>query len=76
MKSIGEDETTFRQVCHSLIQRHGAYRSINVVRSRLGLLKQANTEKLEESPDQAGQWNPVEDKPLEESLRAPRDDTN
>ena len=49
---------------------------MNVMRSRFGLLKQANTEKLEESPDQAGQWNPVEDKPLEESLRAPRDDTN
>ena len=51
MKSIGEDETTFRQVCHSLIQRHGAYRSINVVRSRLKLLEQTNTEKLEEFPN-------------------------
>ena len=49
---------------------------MSVMRSRFGLLKQAKTEELEESPDQAGQWNPVEDKPLEESLRAPRYDTN
>ena len=49
---------------------------MTVMRSRFKLLKQTNAKKLEESPDQAGQQNPVENKPLEESLRAPRNDTN
>ena len=49
---------------------------MNVMHSRFGLLKQTNAKKLEESPDQAGQQNPVENKPPEESLRAPRNDTN
>ena len=49
---------------------------MNVMHSRSELLKQTNAKKLEESPDQAGQQNPVENKPLEESLRAPRYDTN
>ena len=49
---------------------------MNVMHSRFGLLKQTNTKKLEESPDQAGQWNPVENKPLEESLTPQHDDAN
>ena len=49
---------------------------MNVMHSRFGLLKQTNAKKLEESPDQAGQQNPVENKPPEESLRAPHYDTN
>ena len=49
---------------------------MNVMHSRFGLLKQTNAKKLEESPDQAGQQNPVENKPLEESLTPQHDDAD
>ena len=38
-------------MCHLLIQRYGAHRNINAVRSRFKFLKQTKTEKLEEFLD-------------------------
>ena len=46
-----QDKATFKQVCHLLIQRYGAHRNINAVRSRFKFLKQTKTEKLEEFLD-------------------------